>query len=148
MTTHQLPTKTTSVDDLDDFMAELERDLARDKAKAKSEPRAKPMQAWQNLPVVQPVWFPHAIVLIVNTQRCKCGCSAQSVEGLFLESVTKNGTSKQVRVDRSGIPADFNGKPRQLREVTQDIEMCPACFNAGVVTTNPPDDLDQALENL
>lgn len=142
MTIHQAPTPPR--DELDDFMAELDQDLKRAAAKAKAERKAAP-QPWNNLPVVAVTWLPAAIVLMVNVQRCRCGCEAQSVEGLFLESTTRNGALKQVRHERGPLPKDFTAKPRQLRERLQHIEMCPACFNAASSSFSPPDDLDAAL---
>jgi hypothetical protein len=140
MTTGSNPTTalTDDFDDLGDFMSELDRDLKR-AAPAKSKTQ-KPKQAWQDLPKITPTWLPHSVTLVINTQRCRCGLQAQSVEGLFLGEMTPNGVTRERRHDKLSVPHDFATKPRVIKETTQDIDLCPCCFHAAVLQTEPPTD--------
>lgn len=136
-TVHQMPAPEEPADDLDSFMAELDQDLKRAAAKAKAEKPKARLEPWNNLPQVQVVWHPHAIVLVLSTQRCACGCEAQSVTGLFLEDATKNGAFRQRRIEHAAIPPEYASKPRTIKESVEQIPVCPACFNASVSTFNP-----------
>lgn len=122
------------LDDLADFLAELNRDLRAATPPKKSGPRKVTFADV----VVPQQWFPAGVTLIVNTQRCRCGCEAQSVEGLFLTDQHRNGALRETRHSpREPIPDEYLSKARTIKEVTQAIDMCPACFHAAAILTSP-----------
>lgn len=140
-TVHLAPAPEASPDDnLDDFMAELDRDLKRPAAKKSP---VKRVESWNNLPQVQVQWHPHSVALVVTTQRCACGCEAQSVTGLFLEDMTRNGASRQRRIEKEAIPPEYLALPRTLKEQVEQISVCPACFNPSVSTFIPPENKNE-----
>lgn len=122
-------------DDLADFMADLDKDLKKQPANGRRQPAKK--ISWAEPDFVQQ-WYPAGITLVVNTQICKCGCCAQSVEGLFATDMHRNGATREQRIETGVIPETHLGKPRTIKEMLQHIDVCPACFNAAAIITAAP----------
>lgn len=115
-----------SLDDLDDFMAELDRDL---KKPGSATTKANKPKVTYSGPAVAVTWKPSHIALHVLTQRCQCGCEAQSVTGLFAQYSNPNGFLRAVRVTKSTIPEEFKGKLWRIEETSEILEVCPGCID-------------------
>jgi hypothetical protein len=125
-TTYILEPDDEDPDDLESFMAELDADLKRSAGTLKKVTK-KPIAAPE---VVVQQWFPHAVALWVAVQKCVCGATYESVEGIYLEDVSRNGAIRRQRHIGGPIPADHLHRPYRTEYDTTGIQMCPRCFVA------------------
>ena len=121
----------------EDFMAELDAALKtpRSAAKKKASPHSHSPVTFP--PIIQQ-WFPHSLTLFAVAQRCRCGATHHSVDGLYLTDMTRNGAIRRTRLGtHDAVPETYRGLPRALVEDTLTIDVCPSCFNPAAITTEP-----------
>lgn len=126
-TTYILEPADDPADDLDSFMAELDRDLKKDRSSANKAKKPVVFRAPEP-PIVQQ-WFPNAVVMHATNQNCThCGNSWSGVTGIYLEDLHRNGaTRKQLHVGGT-IPPDYTYLEHRVEVEETTIPYCPECF--------------------
>lgn len=123
MATHQLKQEADEGLDLDDFMAELDRDL---KKSASDKPKVKRVAT----PVVAPFqvqWHPFGVKFLLRRQTCKCGAEFQQIDGLYKVDMTKNGATRTTRAE-GPLPAPYKHYAPTHEEEHEIIPSCPWCY--------------------
>lgn len=131
-TTYIIEPEDDPADDLDAFMAELDRDLKKDRGSAQ---KRKPATFQPVEPVFVQQWFPNAVVMHATNQNCThCNTTWSAVDGIYLEDLHRNGaTRKQLHVGGT-IPPDYTYLEHRVDVEETTIPYCPECFE----TPEPP----------
>lgn len=123
MTTFILEPDSEEPDELDSFMAELDADLKRS-ARQMKEKKAQPAP----LPVPVQQWFPSSVEFIVHVQTCTCGSQYESVAGLYLVDIHRNGATRKQRHIGGTLPLDYRTFPHEVSTENSSLACCPLCY--------------------